>query len=345
MQLEDAFNHLSQTVHTFDDQVIQNGSQWPQPRLFRAVEMLCDDIASQFKCAGIHLQRSSKSHKKQQPQVMETRAQTQAAPSPLIRTRTDYPSQFWNLFMGSSSVMIPSSTTQSVVVEPGIIPFSPTPTFETNTIQYATSPFTQQLFRACAESGLRLLSNTSFTDEDIRRCFGLLLQKMAREDIRDYFTRVVSIQPCNPIIDDRFPFISLGGAGTHFSSPSNDASQVLSLMQRTNGVCHIASDEQWFDVHDVERYLSNQGIIVGEFPSPTSPVHHLHSENGVTSNLVAIQGASPSTTMTMVISEYRLIHKLSQIPVDLGCVAGFRRSDVERVVYQNLRRIAIGDPG
>lgn len=306
--MENAFNHLSQTVHTFDDQVIQNGSQWPQPRLFRAVEMLCDDIASQFKCAGIHLPRSSKSHQKQQPQVMEERARTQAAPSPLIRTRTDYPSQFWNLFMGSSSVMIPSSTTQSVVVEPGIIPFSPTPTFETNTIQYATSPFTQRLFRACAESGLRLLSNTSFTDEDIGRCFGLLLQKMAREDIRDYFTRVVSIQPCNPIIDDRFPFISLGGAGTHFSSPSNDASRVLSLMQRTNGVCHIASDEQWFDVHDVERYLSSQGIIVGEFPSSTSPVYHLHSENGVTSNLVAIQGASPSTTMTMVISEYRLIH-------------------------------------
>ncbi|CAG8112147.1 unnamed protein product [Penicillium olsonii] len=304
--------------------------------------MLCDDIASQFEYADIHIQRPSKVQNKKQDRPINEVVQTQSITSSAIRAGASHPSQFWSLFMRSSSMMIPSSTTQGTAVETGIIPFSPVPTFEANIIPYATTPFTQRLFRACAESGLRLLSNTTFTDEDISRCFGLLLQKMPRANIREYFTRVVSLEPCNPIIDTRFPFISLGGAGTHFLSPSSSISEVLSVLQRTNGICSITSDEQWFDVHDVERYLSNQGITVGEFPSP--PLLGLHGGHEVSSGLEATQRTLPSDTMTMVISEYRLVQKLSQLPVDLGCAAGFRRSDVERVVYENLRWIAKVDP-
>ena len=308
-QLEDVFNHLSQTMHSFDDQVIQNGAQWPQPRLFRAFQMLRDDIVSQFKRADIHFQEAPKRQNTELLRDTNEHIQTQATPQALISTRNDRSSNFWNLFMGSSAGMMPSNTSNCSTDESSIIPLSPETAFEAHIIQYATTPFTQRLFRACAESGLRFLSNPSFKVEDMWPEFGLLLQKMPRAEIRDYFTRVVSMNPCNPIIDSRFPFISLGGSGTHFLLPSNDAfSEVLSRFQRTNGVFHVASDEQWFDVHDVERYLFNQGIRVGEFPSSVSSMNHQNHQGGDPSNSVVTHGASSGSMM--VVDEYKLVNSM-----------------------------------
>jgi hypothetical protein len=309
-QLEDAFDHLSQTMHSFDDQVIQRAAQWPQPRLFQAVQMLRDDIVSQFKHADIHFQESPKRQSTELPQATNNQLQRQRTPHPLNYTPNDRPCDFWNLFMGSSAGMIPSGNNNGSTAESNIIPLSPALTFETNVIQYATSPFTQRLFRACAESGLRFLSNPSFKVEDMWPEFGLLLQKMPRAEIRDYFKRVVCMNPCNPIIDARFPFISLGGSGTHFLLPSDDAfSKVLSRFQSTNGVFHVASDEQWFDVHDIERYLFSQGIGVGEFSSSISATPHPNPQDGDFSSLAVIHEASPGNMM-MVVDEYKLVNSM-----------------------------------
>lgn len=293
-------------MQSFDGQVLQSGSQWSQPRLFRAVQMLCGDIELQFKSADIYYQRSSNTQS-QQPQVTLEQPQTHITSTLSIRTRNDHSSQFWRLFSGSSTAMIPSSTAQNDIIEPGIIPFSPSPILETNIIQYATTKFTQRLFRACAESGLRLLSNTLYPDEYVAQHFGLLLQRMSRADIRDYFTRVVSTEPCNPIVDTRIPFISLGGAGTHFFSLLNNVPGDLSLFERTNGVYHIDSDEQWFDVHDVERYLSSQDILVGDFPPSSLSMHLLNGPEWTPSNPLTIQGALTSTMMR-VADEYQLVN-------------------------------------
>ncbi|KAJ5873976.1 uncharacterized protein N7529_002406 [Penicillium soppii] len=311
-QLEDAFNHLSQTMHSFDDQVIQNGTQWPQPRLFRAVQMLRDDIVSQFKRADIHFRETPKSQSQNEELLQATnqQLQTQATPQMVISTRNDHPSNFWNLFMGSSAGMIPSDSSHESTAASSIMRFSPALTFEPHIIQYATTPFTQRLFRACAESGLRFLSNPSFKVEDMWPEFGLLLEKMPRAEIREYFTRVVSMNPCNPIIDTRFPYISLGGSGTHFLLPSDNASsEILSRFQRTNGVYHVVSDEQWFDVHDIERYLFSQGIGVGDFPSSISSMSPSTHRDGGHLSLVGTHGTSPSNTM-MVVDEYKLVNSM-----------------------------------
>jgi hypothetical protein len=313
-QLENAFNHLSQTVHSFDDQVMKNPSQWPQPRLFKAVQMLRDDIVSQFKRADINFQESLKPPNTELPQPTDNRLQMQSIPQNLIRTPHDRPSGFWNLFMGSSTAMMPSSISNNPTSETSIMHLSSTTTSETNIIHYATTPFTQRLFRACAESGLRFLSNPAFKVEDMWPEFGLLLQKMPRADIRDYFTRVVTMNPCNPIVDPRFPFISLGGSGTHFLLPSdNTASEVLSHFQRTNGVFHVASDEQWFDVHDIERYLFNQGIGLSKFTSSQSSqsaTPHPDDQDAAPLSLAVVHGASPGS-MRRVVDEYKLVNSMS----------------------------------
>lgn len=210
--------------------------------------------------------------------------------------------------MASSNGMMPVNMDLVSTTELSSIPLTPTPILNTNVIQYATTPFSQRLFRACAESGLRFLSNVSFKAADLWPEFGMLLLKMSREEIREYFTRVVTSQPCNPIIDPRFPFISLGGSGTHFLKSSNNTSSVLKLFENINGVLHVSSDEQWFDVHDVERYLFSRGIAVGEFPSSTSSVHHNSQEDTPLTSEI-IQGAS-SSSMMMVVDEYKLVNSM-----------------------------------
>jgi hypothetical protein len=227
------------------------------------------------------------------------------------------------------------------------------PVADAPTIQYATTPFTQRLFRAVAESGHRFLSNLEYKVEDMWPEFGLSLQTMPRAHVRAYFERVVSLHICNPILDTKFPFISLGGAGTHFPSPAYDAlPNRLELFQGTNGVTHVHSDEDWFDVHDIEGYLFSEGIGLDEYPSPLSSIPSIEETGSL-----ALTRSGPGKKM--VIDKYKLISSMSssgliflliklnlltllvlrRLPVGLGCVAGFRRSDVERVVFQNVRWI------
>ncbi|KGO65540.1 hypothetical protein PITC_018580 [Penicillium italicum] len=310
-QLEDAFNQLGQTMHAFDDQVIRNGSQWSQPELFRTVQLLRDDIVSHLKRAEIHFEEHPKNQTSASSQVVVEQTHAQVASEMPMGRLKDHTleSDFWKLFLGSSAGMIPSNNTQTLdnrSNDLGPIPVTPS-IAETHTIQYATTPFTQRLFRGCAESGHRFLSNLAYKDEDMWE-FGLLLQRMPRAEIRDYFTRVIKMEPCNPIIDARFPFISLGGAGTHFLQPySDNFSDSFALFRTTNGVSHVPADEDWFDVHDVERYLHNQGIGVGEFPSSALTISYTSSPAAGNSNLDPLQSESPDSMM-MVVDEYKLIN-------------------------------------
>ncbi|KAJ5457942.1 hypothetical protein N7475_009330 [Penicillium sp. IBT 31633x] len=343
-QLEDAFDHLSQTMHRFDTQVTQNGSKWSQPELWQTVQSLRDDIVSQFRHAGVSFEETSKEKTTEPSQSVNEQPPAQVASGTLIdRTRDrSTESNFWSLFLGSSAGMMPPTNSQSLTEEPSErVPVPLTLSVaETHTIPYATTPFTQRLFRASAESGYRFLSNLSYKDEDMWE-FQLLLQRMPRAEIAEYFRHVVNLEPCNPIIDARFPYISLGSAGTHFLQHRNGSTlDRFAAFRTTNGVSHVPSDEEWFDVHDVERYLLNQGIEVGEFPSSTLMMSHPLSPKVGSSSLVASREAMPGGMM-MIVDEYKLVNRLSQCPIALGCVAGFRRSDVERIVSDNVRGISV----
>ena len=291
-------------MHTFDDQVIRNGSQLSQPELFQTVQSLRDDIVSHLKQADIRFQESPNNEPSEPSQAVVGQARAQVAsevPTGRLKNHT-LESNFWKLFLGSSAGMIPSTNTQALDNQSNDLnPIPVTPSIaETHTIQYATTPFTQRLYRACAQSGYRFLSNPSYKDEDMWE-FGLLLQRMPRADITDYFARVVNLEPCNPIIDARFPYISLGGAGTHYLQPSSDYfSHSFALFRTTNGVTHVPADEDWFDVHD-------RGISVGEFPSSTLTISYPSSPVAGHSILETPQGELPDG-MTMVIDEYKLIN-------------------------------------
>lgn len=175
-----------------------------------------------------------------------------------------YGSQFWRSFLQNSHPLFPTSDPTPDCDSSKLPMTLSTDSFFDKPIVYTTTAFTQRLYRACAESGLRYLANDSVTDQDMWPQFGLMLQNVPRSQIISYFKRVLATVPCNPVEDSRFPFISLGGAGTHFraTSTKHQSSELRNLLpfHITNGIVEIPCGEEWFDVHDVERFLAERGI-------------------------------------------------------------------------------------
>lgn len=195
---------------------------------------------------------------------------------PIVWDHKDPASEFWPLFFGSHNALLPSITTPGAANSTNSLL---TPSYCRDTpdraIEYPASSFTQKAYYACAKSGHRFLCDLRVTDKQIWPEFGLVLEHVPRHDIISYFERVLKENPCAPVEDPRFPFISLGGAGTHFLPDSQaGAHQSLGLQrfQMTNGVLEIGCQEEYFDVEDVERYLKFSGIRLSSpqnFPDAT----------------------------------------------------------------------------
>ncbi|PIG87131.1 hypothetical protein AARAC_009711 [Aspergillus arachidicola] len=129
----------------------------------------------------------------------------------------------------------------------------------------------------------------------------------------------------------------------------DSCSQNLLRFRETNGVLAIPSDEQWFDIKDLEGFLMEQGIkteesyhasvnsssITNSNPS-AKPGLLLPSGNIVGSADLTSHSPTTSSNVVMVLDEATLIDKLSRLCICLGCVAGFRRSDVETLVWQHV---------
>ncbi|KAB8240382.1 hypothetical protein BDV35DRAFT_398677 [Aspergillus flavus] len=363
-RLEDAFGQLKQIMDSFDAQVIKPGAQMSHAQLFQAVKLFQNEICFQLERVDSHAspkeakERSSTTTQSQKPQQRSSDRQSSSGPWQVNTETTSVPtwtkekafsSDFWRRFLGSSNGFLPPVA--STAHEPNAcISVASSIGHEDHAIDYTTSAFTERLYRTCAENGLRLMCNDTVTDEEMQPQFGLVLQTVPREQIRLYFERVLRMKPCNPVHDRRFPFISFGGAGTHFPSAGQDSrSQNLLRFRETNGVSAIPSDEEWFDIKDIEGFLIEQGIkteeryeasvtsssITNSNPS-ARPGLLLPSGNLVGSADLTSHSPTASSNVVMVLDEATLIDKLSRLCICLGCVAGFRRSDVETLVWQHV---------
>ncbi|KAJ5287810.1 hypothetical protein N7478_003496 [Penicillium angulare] len=269
----------------------------PRPRLSEAVDLIEKQIRLQIRLVqgsspsekSCDLQKSTlkehvgqllvHDHPSEQPNTART-----TLPSP-AQSR----SEFWTSFLQTSHLLVPSvvqeSDSHSSGLEMSIIRNRPIP--------YATTSFTQRLFRACAENGYKYLMNDKVSDQAIWPEFGLMLQNLPRSEIALYFRRVVTTVPCNPLEDPRFPFISFGGAGTHFQAPDTrteaTSTQPSHRIQNANGIIRIPCDEEWFDVHDVEGFLIHCGFQLENTPSPPSnrDFRGLYSSQNISSATVS----------------------------------------------------------
>ncbi|KAJ5112245.1 hypothetical protein N7532_000290 [Penicillium argentinense] len=301
-QLEYALTQLAQIMQTF--RKVRSDPVLPQSGLPGAVELLEDEIARQLKRVGVTPGCSKSSHFTQCLDFQENLQQRLAQPSsslgsavipsspPSISTNSESP--FWASFLQTSHPLIPGACPMTFEA---CVPLS---TFTIGThdrpIPYTTTQFTQKLFRACARSGYRLLTCEAVTDHEMWHEFGLMLRNTPRKEIIAYFQRVLAVTPCNPIEDFRFPYICLGGAGTHFPrerqmSIGFSGLQNLLPFQTTNGIREVFSEEEWFDVHDVEGYLAARNIQVkNDGPSNLSTDTRSISSGLSSSDLASFKG-------------------------------------------------------
>ncbi|KAB8072141.1 hypothetical protein BDV29DRAFT_6963 [Aspergillus leporis] len=343
-------------MNSFDAQVNKPGAQMSHPQLLQAVKILQNKISSQLRKANCHASPNESSCTTQAQEGQQAASGSQSPghhqdDEPTTNTSTwtrekAYSSQFWRLFLGSSNGFLPPVKPANHKPSP-CIRMIPSIEGDNRAIKYTTTPFAQRLFRTCAEAGYRCLMNNTVTDEEMWPQFGLVLQCVSREQTRLYFERVLRMSPCNPTYDRRFPFMCLGGAGTHFSPPVQGShSRNLLLFHESNGVWELPSDEQWFDVKDIEGFLVEQGIRVGGDYQPSilpanGVLNMRHQPLLQTGNIAGSYDLSISnqvipSDMVMVLDENTVIDRLSRLCVCLGCVPGFRRSEVENLIWQNV---------
>ncbi|KAE8377207.1 hypothetical protein BDV26DRAFT_282041 [Aspergillus bertholletiae] len=362
-RLEDAFGQLNQIMDSFDAQIIKPGAGMSHSQLFQAVKLFQNEICFQLERVDSHASPGkgngrSSTTQSQNPQPRPSDRSSPSSPRPIDKEPTNIAtwtkekalsSDFWRRFLGSSNGFLPPIA--STAPEPNTcVRVTSPPDHEDRIIEYTTSTFTERLYRTCAENGYRLVCNDTVTDDEIWPQFGLVLQTVPREQVQRYFERVLRTKPCNPVHDRRFSFVSLGGAGTHFPSTGQGfRSESLLQFRQTNGVLAIPSDEEWFDVKDVEGFLIEQGIKTEDSyqtsVTPSSPMNSnpstrpgllLPSDNIIGPSDLTVLGQTTSSNTVMVLDEAAVIDKLSRLCICLGCVAGFRRADVETLVWQNV---------
>ncbi|KAJ5094292.1 hypothetical protein N7456_010153 [Penicillium angulare] len=325
----------------------------PRPRLSEAVNLVEKQIRHQIQLAqgcspsekSCNLQSFTLKEHVGQLLVHHHASEHPNASRTVLPSPAQCRSEFWTSFLQTSHLLVPSTVQEpdyhSSGLEMSVIRNRPIP--------YATTSFTQRLFRACAENGYRYLMNDQVPDQAIWPEFGLMLQNLPRSEITAYFKRVVTAVPCNPLEDSRFPFISIGGAGTHFQASNTrmeaTSTQPLHRIQTANGIIRIPCEEEWFDVHDVEGYIMYRGLQLGDTPSPSPNEDY----GGLGSSSVAVgPTASPHLLISnqaniepssATINEHALIEGLSHACIGIGCAAAFRRHDVETLVFQSTQYV------
>ena len=136
--------------------------------------------------------------------------------------------------------------------------------------------------------------------------------------------------------------------------------QNLLPFQTTNGIKEVPSDEEWFDVHDVEGYLRSRNMAFKSCQLLLTPAL-LDSSAANTDFPTSISGQSLSPdqhdyiALASFIDEDFIISgmhqafktrifitnstsELSRLCICIGCAAAFRRRDVEALISHSVQQ-------
>lgn len=137
------------------------------------------------------------------------------------------------------------------------------------------SAFIGNLRAACAHNAFKTLSDPTLSLDSIRNKFRFLLSLMSREHLTSYYKAALEarLDPSSLEAWAAVPFLGLGGAGTHYAQPSSSRRGIGSAEEKTqdwpvisdplsdfSAQIHENLDDTWFDAHDLEGYLKEQGV-------------------------------------------------------------------------------------
>ncbi|KAL5358835.1 hypothetical protein BJX96DRAFT_183363 [Aspergillus floccosus] len=174
--------------------------------------------------------------------------------------------------------------------------------------------FARRLYRACVEQGHQCLTNPSHQLDELAYKFRLPMRLFPLQHIKAHFEEFLSGKSHGALMELNVPFISIGGAGTHFqhqqrSYVADNTSFQPSMIQVATERVDPDMRGDWFDCYDVEGYLENCRIV---------PVRSL-----------SLATTSQQSENQKIIDETTLIQLLRMSCVCLGRAPGFPRATVE----------------
>ncbi|KAL4928618.1 thioesterase family protein [Aspergillus undulatus] len=213
---------------------------------------------------------------------------------------------------------------------------SPTSPIQSRQYTYAfqESSFARQLQRYCLEHAYRLFTDSRSDPHEMYRVFRLVPCIRDPSETEPRFRQLLMGGRADALELVGLPFYCVGGAGTHFPQLDEEGNPIhpvnSRLPRRILGIAPCAEPErmqalaaygfggEWFDCHDVEGYLRQQGLdLTGElFPA-------LHIASG------AVEGDS---NQSFVLDAERFFSRLLSGFAILGRAPGFRRRDVRRAL-------------
>jgi hypothetical protein len=162
---------------------------------------------------------------------------------------------------------------------------------------FQESTLSRRLQRCCLEHAFHLFSDSRCNPQEIYHVFRLVPCITDREKMYPRFEQLLRGGSDDPLEIPSLPFYCIGGAGTHYPSESGNPvypsnmrrpRRVLGILPTSQayGASRMDTDEllgicglggQWFDSRDVEGYLEENGVSLGDsclFPSVDGKQRH-----------------------------------------------------------------------
>ncbi|BDD55497.1 hypothetical protein MPDQ_006066 [Monascus purpureus] len=159
--------------------------------------------------------------------------------------------------------------------------------------------FAHRLQRSVVERGYLFLKTANVGPALFAKTFGFLINILTRDQITAFF-EIRFRQGIWAADEWNIPFVSLGGAGTHYPRQfrTNEVTFPIRMVPEA-AKQHIDPEDmrcEWFDVYDVQGYLEEKGLIPGDslaFSNSMTPSFMMQSANTNTSGVVAGMDSFP----------------------------------------------------
>ncbi|EAW14288.1 bZIP transcription factor [Aspergillus clavatus NRRL 1] len=133
------------------------------------------------------------------------------------------------------------------------------------------SAFIERLHFACLHEGYSVLRDASVELDRLQKPFRFLFRTMDRERITSYFEACLHAKASQKRLDEweDVPYFRIGGAGTHYPGKTpRSSTEVLSRCKNIQDPVLQSPQEigqkldgEWFDLHDLEGFLHEQGVV------------------------------------------------------------------------------------
>lgn len=177
-----------------------------------------------------------------------------------------------------------------------------------------------RLQRSVVERGYHFVKTANVDPAFFAKAFGFLINILTRDQITAFF-EIRFRQGIWAADEWNIPFVSLGGAGTHYPRQfrTNEVTFPIRMVPEA-AKQHIDPEDmkcEWFDVYDVQGYLEEKGLIPGDslvFSNSITPSFMMQSANTNASGVVTGTDSFPQPVgrrRMMIVDESYLIESES----------------------------------